>query len=85
MFHALIFLPWQHSGSYSDKTEFTLAIDLSFLFLAFHSTEVACSPFQAAGIPLSISVLHGDLKQCSDEPGNPFNDCESGFNGFTFT
>ena len=27
MFHALIFMPWQYSGSYFDKTEFTLAID----------------------------------------------------------
>jgi len=27
MLHALIFLPWQYSGSYFDKTEFTLAID----------------------------------------------------------
>ena len=31
------------------------------------------------------SISSGYLIQCNDEPRNLFNDCESGFKGFTFT
>ena len=59
------------------------------MMINFFSCSISCATYsrnkENGGFVTIISILSGYLIQCNDESRNPFNDCESGFKGFTFT